>query len=75
MLLDSPISTVAKIFTLQLLGSLSRHIVLQNFLKNPKTHTYKEQIDGHQMKRRLGVGEKGEGIKKYKLPVIKNTGM
>ena len=39
-----------------------------------QTHRYREHFDGCQMKRGTGgVGEKGEGIKKYKLVVTEQS--
>ena len=39
--------------------------------KQKQTHSYREQIAVHHMRRGWGMGEKGEGVKKYKFPVIK----
>ena len=41
-------------------------------IKQKQTNRYKEWTDGHQRGGGMGrLGEKGEGIKKYKLVVIK----
>ena len=43
-------------------------------IKQKQTNRYKEWTDGHQRGGGMGrLGEKGEGIKKYKLVFIKSS--
>ena len=41
--------------------------------KLKQTHRYREHFDGCQMEGGLEMGEEGEGIRIYKLPIIKTV--